>query len=112
MIDTNRMTNMLIGGMIEMGMDDRSIVEFFAPMGSANQAQWRCDDGYIVSYTTSRVFGGKYHDKFAVMLYKPIGKGARSGKPKEWHMVYERGFATRKSAKKRAEQLWEQHRKK
>lgn len=77
--------------------------------GEANQAQWQTEDGWIVSYTTSRIEGGRNHGKFAVMLYKPTGKGARTGKASEWTRTYMRAFSTRKAARKRAEQLYYQH---
>lgn len=77
--------------------------------GSARQAEWDCEDGYIVRYTTSRIQGGPLHDKWAVMLYKPTGKGARSGKATEWKCIYKRGFSTRKAARARAEALYYQH---
>jgi hypothetical protein len=79
--------------------------------GSAPQQLWSCRDGWIVGYTTGRVQGGppEIRDRFATMAYKPIGKGARSGNPSEHVRVYIRGFATRKAAKRRAEQLYEKH---
>ena len=79
--------------------------------GSASQAMWACKDGWRVAYTTTRVKGGpqQIRGRFAAMAYKPVGRGARSGKAQEWKRVYLRGFATRKSAKRRAEQLYDQH---
>lgn len=83
----------------------------FARDGEARQAFWTCGDGWIVGYTTERIRGGKFNGKFAAMAYKPVGKGARSGKAEEYVRVYFRGFAKRKSAKDRAYALYEKHRK-
>lgn len=77
--------------------------------GTARQCHWQAEDGWIVTYTTSRVNGGPFHDKFAVFAYKPIGRGARTGKASRWEAVYKRGFASRKSAKRRAVALYRQH---
>jgi len=79
--------------------------------GSARQCQWQAEDGWIIAYTTTRVMGGPFHDRWAVMAYKPVGKGARSGRGKasEWRRVYSRGFATRKAARRQAEKLYYRH---
>lgn len=79
--------------------------------GSAPQALWDCKDGWTVGYTTGRIKGGppQIRGRFAAMAYKPVGKGARTGKATEWKRVYLRGFSTRKAARRRAEQLYEQH---
>lgn len=73
------------------------------------QALWQCKDGWLAGYTTTRVVGGPHDGKFLVMAYKPVGKGARSGKAEEFVMVYERSFVKRKDAKARAMELWEKH---
>lgn len=59
-----------------------------------NMQQWTCQDGYLVGYTTERF--GTYRSpfarlddepsgagKFGFFVYKPVGKGARSGKAEE-----------------------------
>ena len=79
-------------------------------VGTARQALWECRDGWIVGYTTTRIVGGPFDGRFAVMAYKPIGKGARSGNADERVRVYYRGFSTRKAARARAERLYDQHR--
>lgn len=81
--------------------------------GSARQALWSCPDGWVVGYTTERVKGGpaSIRGKFAAMAYKPVGKGARSGNASEHVRVYMRGFAKRKTARARAERMYEQHEK-
>lgn len=83
----------------------------FMPLGTARQQKWMCGDGWFVAYTTERVKGGPFDGRFAVLLYKPIGKGARGGprKAQEWKLVYKRGFSKRKLARARAEALWFQH---
>jgi hypothetical protein len=80
----------------------------FTTDGSARQAMWQARDGWIIAYTTERITGGPFDGKFATMAYKPVGKGARSN-PTEWKRVYWRGFAKRKSARARAEALYERH---
>lgn len=77
--------------------------------GRADQAQWSCEDGYIVVYTTSRIEGGPHDGKFATMLYTPRGKGSRSGTAVHLHRTYLRAFSTRKAAKQRALQLYYRH---
>jgi hypothetical protein len=77
--------------------------------GHARQAMWRCGDGWIVAYTTSRIEQGPYDGKFAVMLYKPVGKGARTGQADEAVRTYMRAFSTRKAARARAVALYHQH---
>lgn len=79
------------------------------PDGSAPQASWSAEDGYIVVYTTGRVNRGRWAGKFVTMLYRPQGKGARTGKAERWHRVYARAFSTRKAAKARAIALYRQH---
>jgi hypothetical protein len=78
-------------------------------VGTARQAMWQARDGWCIAYTTSRIVGGPYDGRFAVMAYKPVGKGARTGKANEWVRVYYRGFSTRKAARARAERLYDQH---
>lgn len=78
--------------------------------GSARQALWSCKDGWIVGYTTERVRGGgKLEGKFVTLAYKPVGKGARTGKASEHVLVYKRAFSQRKMARTRAEALYNQH---
>lgn len=77
--------------------------------GRAAQRLWDCEDGWIIGYTTTRVQGGPNHDQFVVLAYRPTGRGARSGKPSSWKISYRRGFATRKTAKRRALQLYYRH---
>lgn len=77
--------------------------------GSAAQRTWSCEDGWLVVYTTERVTGASGQGKFVTMLYRPEGKGARTGKAQAWHRIYARAFATRKAAKARATALYAQH---
>lgn len=79
--------------------------------GSARQAMWMAEDGWVIVYTTTRVEGGPHDGRFAVIAYKPVGKGSRGGRGKatEWTRHYWRGFATRKAAKARAVALYRQH---
>jgi len=78
-----------------------------APDGRVErQAQWVAEDGWIIGYTTTRVRGGPFGGRFAVLAYKPVGPGARTRKASRFERVYFRGFATRRAAKGRAEQLY------
>lgn len=79
------------------------------PDGSARQRQWAAEDGWLVVYTTERVDRGRWAGKFVTMLYRPHGKGARSGRASEWRRVYARAFAQRKAAKMRALDLYAEH---
>lgn len=81
-----------------------------APDGRVGrQAQWVAEDGWIIGYTTTRVRGGPFGGRFAVLAYKPVGPGARTGRASCFERVYFRGFATRRAAKARAEQLYRRH---
>lgn len=77
--------------------------------GVAAQAEWSCEDGWVVAYTTSRVQYGPHDGRFLAMAYKPVGKGARTGKASRWVRAYQRPFTTRKAARARAERLYYQH---
>lgn len=77
--------------------------------GTAAQAQWIAEDGWIIIYTTSRVVDGPHDGKFVTQLMKPTGKGARTGTATRFVESYRRAFATRKAAKKRAVALYAQH---
>lgn len=81
--------------------------------GEARLTEWLCEDGWIVTYSTTRVVGGPpaIRDKYVVMLHKPVGKGARGGRrtAQSWQRTYMRGFAKRKTARARAEALYWQH---
>jgi hypothetical protein len=71
---------------------------------------WRtCKDGWVVGYTTTPLVGGTHPGKFAVVAYKPIGKGARTGKPETWEVSYVRCYARRRLARDRAKVLWQKH---
>lgn len=76
--------------------------------GTARQAHWETEDGWLISYTTSRVQGGPHHGRFVVQALRPYGRGARTS-PERWREAYRREFATRKAAKARAEALYRQH---
>lgn len=51
-------------------------------------------NGYQYHYTTERVDG-----KFYAMIYKPIGKGARTGGAQQWKLQKKIARAKRKDAK-------------
>lgn len=82
----------------------------FAREGLARHQTWTAEDGWLIGYTTERIrHGGDNEGKFAVMAYRPVGKGARSGDPTEWRRVYFRTFAKRNRAKARAVELYARH---
>lgn len=79
------------------------------PDGLARQQLWQARDGWIVGYTTERIRGGRFAGAFAVLAYRPVGKGSRTGKPEEWQRVTFSRCATRRRARERAETLYERH---
>lgn len=90
-------------------MDDESFAAAFSPEGLAPTCQWRAEDGWIVEYTTKRIRAGKLDGLFAVMVFQPKGKGARSGKPSRWERVRLDACDTRKEAKQRALAFYYEH---
>lgn len=92
-------------------LSDEEFCKMFSPQGTARQQRWRCEDGWIVGYTTERIKWtrtGQHDGKFAAFAYKPIGKGARTN-PTEWVQTYVRHFSTRKAARNRATAIYYQH---
>jgi hypothetical protein len=96
--EVNARVNAAIGGRIADYLNRRD--------GTARQTHSICEDGSVVTYTTSRVEGGPHDGKFLAMLYRPRGKGARSGNASEHVRTYIRAFSTRKAAKARAIELY------
>jgi hypothetical protein len=78
-------------------------------IGYADHTLWQARDGWIVGYTTGRIERGSLAGRFATLVYKPTGKGARSGDPHEWQLVETIPAATRKTAKARAEARYRRH---
>jgi hypothetical protein len=82
----------------------------YAPLGRVkSQQMWECADGWQIAWTTSKVIGGPYDGKYLVQGFRPVGKGARSGKAETWEQAYARGFAKRGKAKERAVEMYHQH---
>lgn len=82
----------------------------YAPLGRvAGQVYWECEDGWHVAYTTTKVQGGPYDGKYLVQAFRPVGKGARTGKAETWEQAYARAFVKRKMAKERATELYFKH---
>lgn len=79
------------------------------PDGSARQAQWTAEDGWLVVYTTAPVDRGRWAGKFVTMAYRPEGPGSRTGNATRWRRVYARAYSTRRLAKARALVLYRQH---
>lgn len=61
---------------------------------------WTGPNGWLYGWTTEKMGDGKY----GAVLFKPVGRGARSGKATSWEKVKEVHFATRTKAKARAAQ--------
>lgn len=75
----------------------------YSPDGSVERWQYfNCEDGWYVEYTTTKVEGGPHDGKYAVMVYKPVGEGARTGKAREWQRVLFSGYVKRKTARQHA----------
>lgn len=83
----------------------------FTDRGAATWAEWEAEDGWLISYTTSRIVGGAFDGKFIALAHKPVGEGARSGRGKTTALVhaYSRAFSTRKAAKARAVAMYRKH---
>jgi hypothetical protein len=109
------MTGLDLGAEIARAIGMDNYRELFATRyGEAAHQQWSCADGWIVGYTTERIQHARhepYNGKFAAFAYKPIGKGARTGKASEFKMTYFRAFTKRKTARARAEALYWKHKK-
>lgn len=83
-------------------LDDAAFAAMFSPLGLARTCDWLTEDGWIVSYTTTRVRAGELDGLFAVMIYAPRGKGSRSGSGERWERVRLDRCDTRREAKNRA----------
>ena len=86
-------------------MDDEQFAAMFSPEGLARQATWECEDGWMVSYTTTRIRGGTLAGMFAVMVYKPKGRGRK----RVWNRVRLDRCDTRREAKQRASVVYYEH---
>jgi len=93
---------------LPIDLDLRSDAE--RAMGSYRRARYiNCPDGWYIRRTTTPLVGGDHEGKFAVVAYKPVGKGSRSGGAKSWELVYFRAFNKRSDAKKRCHAIAQQH---
>lgn len=81
--------------------------EMFPVYRSPRYRYWETADGTMFGYTTERV-----EHRFESFVYRPYGKGSRSGKQsvKNWRMTDERSHRLRKDAKARAYRMYTQHR--
>lgn len=71
--------------------------------GIARLAEWHCEDGQVVRYTTSRVQGGPHDGRFLAQLFAPEADGL------EYVEASRREFATRKAAKAQALRWYRKH---
>ncbi len=65
---------------------------------SPNERYWTDDRGWRYGWTTERMGDSK----FAAFVYKPTGRGSRSGKATSFKLVRELHFRKRSTAKERA----------
>jgi hypothetical protein len=76
--------------------------------GYAKHVMWRCEDNYMVLYTTEAIhdsIDGKHDGKYACMVYRPL----KRKNPSDWKMVYWRTFSKRKTAKQYALKHYYKH---
>lgn len=71
----------------------------------ARYRYWETPDGWQFHYTVETLADGKY----ASAVYRPIGKGSRSGKATRLTVSRELHSATRRGAKARAYRMYLQH---
>lgn len=84
-------------------LTDEEFARLFMPDGTvARRQQWDCEDGWYVEYGTVKAEGGPHDGKYVVQVFKPVGKGARTGKAKEWHRVVFSGYSKRRTARQHA----------
>jgi len=83
---------------------DPTIRALFSSGRDPRYRYWQTPDGAMFIYTTEKMADGKY----ASAIYRPTGKGSRSGRRKvtQWTRTREVHHATRKAAKARAYRLF------
>jgi hypothetical protein len=86
-------------------MDDEQFARAFSPEGLARHTSWSTEDDWIVSYTTSRIRAGTLDGLFAVMVFKPKGRGRQ----RVWERVRLDRCDTRREAKQRALRFYYEH---
>ena len=86
-------------------MDDEQFAAAFSPEGLARQCTWQAEDEWLISYTTTRIRAGRLNGLFAVMLYRPRGRGAE----RRWERVRLDRCDTRREAKQRALTYYYEH---
>lgn len=90
-------------------MDDEMFAAAFSPEGLARTSQWIAEDEWIIEYTTQRIRHGRLDGLFAVLVFKPTGKGSQSGKARRWERVRMDATDTRREAKQRALKFYYEH---
>jgi hypothetical protein len=86
-------------------MDDEQFAAAFSPEGLARTASWQTEDDWVIEYTTSRIRAGKLDGLFAVMVFKPKGRGSK----RVWERVRLDRCDTRREAKQRALRFYYEH---
>ena len=86
-------------------MNDEEFAAAFSPDGLARTRSWQTEDDWIVEYTTSRIRAGENDGLFAVLIFKPKGRG----KKRVWERVRFDRCDTRKEAKQRALTFFYEH---
>lgn len=90
-------------------LDDEGFAALFSPEGLAPTCDWVTEDDWIVSYTTKRIRAGKLDGAFAMFVYEPKGRGARTNKARRWERVQTRVCDTRREAKDMALAVYYAH---
>lgn len=97
---------------IAASLDDDALIAAFSPDGLARQAQWHAEDDWLIEYTTERIRGGRLDGMFAVLVFKPIGRGSRAGRKgaaSRWERTKLERCKTRREARSRAEEHYYAH---
>ena len=84
---------------------DEQLVAAFSPEGLGRQAQWTCEDDWVVMYTTQRIKHGTLDGLFATTIFKPKGRGSK----RIWERVKLYRCDTRREAKQWALRAYYEH---
>lgn len=86
-------------------LNDEQFAAAFSPEGLARTTSWSTEDDWVVEYTTTRIRAGKLDGLFAVMVFKPKGRGRK----RVWERVRLDRCDTRREAKQRALAFYYEH---
>jgi hypothetical protein len=86
-------------------LDDEQFAAAFSPEGLARTTTWTTEDNWVIEYTTSRIRAGKLDGLFAVLVFKPKGRGRK----RVWERVRLHECDTRREAKQLARRYYYEH---